>query len=201
MSTNEIDNSVGARHPQSRVDVSTTVNGRTRSVVVNSRDTLADYLRTDLAMTGTKLGCEHGVCGACTILVDDSPARSCLMLAPQADGKKIRTVESLDSAGRLNALQLAFQKHHALQCGFCTAGFLMSATALLERDPTPGRDDIVEALSGNLCRCTGYETIVNAVLEVSQSNSRNTAAASDAKPSADHSAGAPVETDAEGGVR
>ncbi|WP_072692267.1 (2Fe-2S)-binding protein [Rhodococcoides fascians] len=197
MSANELDNSVGARHPQSRVDVSTTVNGRTRSGTVNSRDTLADYLRTDLAMTGTKLGCEHGVCGACTILVDDSPARSCLMLAPQADGKEIRTVESLDSAGRLNALQLAFQKHHALQCGFCTAGFLMSATALLERDPTPGRGDIVEALSGNLCRCTGYETIVDAVLEVSEANSRGAAAT--VEP------GSPVEgsvvADKEGGAK
>lgn len=145
--------------------VAVSINGRTYRASVEARKTLADFIREDAALTGTKLGCEHGVCGACTILVDDVPARSCLMLAVQADARSVRTVESLADGPELNALQTAFRNNHALQCGFCTAGFLMSATALLEADPAPSRDDIVETVSGSLCRCTGYQTIVAAVEE------------------------------------
>ncbi|PBC47810.1 (2Fe-2S)-binding protein [Rhodococcus sp. ACS1] len=152
--------------PSDVVTVSMTVNGRSTDGQTKARETLADYLRDELGLTGTKLGCEHGVCGACTILVDDKPARACLMLAGQGDGREVRTVEGLATGNRLNELQQSFRKHHGLQCGFCTAGFLMSATALLAENPNPSEDDVVEALSGNICRCTGYQTIVQAVLDV-----------------------------------
>lgn len=150
--------------PSEHISVRVEVNGREFQRIVMARMTLSDFLRDELALTGTKVGCEHGVCGACTVLVDDEPARSCLMLAVQADGRRIRTVESLANGRSMNALQECFQKHHALQCGFCTAGFLMSATALLE-EGRPAREDIVETLSGHYCRCTGYAPIIDAVEE------------------------------------
>lgn len=149
--------------PDERVDVSVTINGRRYRGAVEARKTLADFIREDARLPGTKLGCEHGVCGACTVLVDDAPARSCLMLAAQADGHRVRTVESLSEGQELNSLQRAFRENHGLQCGFCTAGFLMTATALLEENASPSREEIVETVSGSLCRCTGYQTIVDAI--------------------------------------
>lgn len=151
--------------PEEHLPVAVSINGRTYRGHVEARRTLADFIREDAALTGTKLGCEHGVCGACTVLVDDVPARSCLMLAVQADGRSIRTVEGLADGAELNPLQKAFRNNHGLQCGFCTAGFLMSATALLEDNPHPSRDEIVETISGSLCRCTGYQTIIEAIEE------------------------------------
>lgn len=154
--------------PEEHLPVAVSINGRVYRGHVEARTTLADFIREDAALTGTKLGCEHGVCGACTVLVDDAPARSCLMLAVQADGRRVRTVESLADGSELNALQRSFRNHHSLQCGFCTAGFLMSATALLEENPSPSREEIVETVSGSLCRCTGYQTIVAAVEEAAE---------------------------------
>lgn len=151
--------------PSDHVRIRYRVNGTEHESVVAARQTLADHLRDNLDLTGIKLGCEQGVCGACTVLVDDLPVRSCLALAAHGDDREIRTVEGLGSRGRLTALQEAFRRHHALQCGFCTAGFLISATALLEENSAPSRAEVVDALSGNLCRCTGYETIVDAVLD------------------------------------
>ncbi len=145
-------------------DVELTVNGTTRRGSVEARRTLADFLREDLGLTGTHLGCEHGVCGACTVLVDGQPARSCLLLAVQARGAEVRTIEGLAEDGEMNRLQQAMWESHGFQCGFCTPGFLMQITALLGENPTPDEDEIREALSGNLCRCTGYESIVNGVL-------------------------------------
>ena len=145
--------------------VELTVNGQTRSAEVEPRKTLADFLREDLDLTGTHLGCEHGVCGACTVIVDGQAARSCLMLAVQANGATVRTIEGLAPAeGEMNPLQEAMRDSHSFQCGFCTPGFLMQATALLEENPTPTEQEIRETLSGNICRCTGYESIVNGVL-------------------------------------
>jgi aerobic carbon-monoxide dehydrogenase small subunit len=143
-------------------EVSLTVNGTQVNATVPVRRLLVDFIRDDLGLTGTHAGCEHGVCGACTILMDGAPVRSCIMLAPQADGSSITTVEGITPAGRLSALQQAFKDHHALQCGFCTPGFLMTITAA---DPADHPDDrrIREMLSGNLCRCTGYQNIVHAV--------------------------------------
>ena len=141
-----------------------TVNGRPVEVDVEPRRTLADALREDLGLTGTHLGCEHGVCGACTVLLDDEPVRACLLLAVQADGSRVLTVEGLAAPdGSLHPLQRAFTEHHGLQCGFCTPGMLLSALDLLRHDPAPTRQRIREALSGNLCRCTGYQGIVDAV--------------------------------------
>ena len=141
-----------------------TVNGRPAAVDVEPRRTLADALREDLALTGTHLGCEHGVCGACTVLLDGAPVRACLMLAVQADGCQVLTVEGLAAPdGTLHPLQRAFAEHHGLQCGFCTPGMLLSALDLLRHDPSPTRERIRDALSGNLCRCTGYQGIVDAV--------------------------------------
>jgi aerobic-type carbon monoxide dehydrogenase small subunit (CoxS/CutS family) len=148
------------------VSVRTTVNGVEHHEVVESRMTLADFLRKRLRLTGTHLGCEHGVCGACTILVDGAAVRSCLMLAGQADGRQIETVESLQQDKELNPLQTAFRKHHAVQCGFCTSGFLMSATAALREGPICTKTHAREVLSGNICRCTGYAGLVNALVEV-----------------------------------
>lgn len=146
------------------IDVQLTVNGESRSGTVEPRRTLADFLREDLGLTGTHLGCEHGVCGACTVVVDGEPARSCLMLAVQARGADIVTVEGLAKDGEMNDLQRAMWESHGFQCGFCTPGFLMQITALLAENPEPDESEIREALSGNLCRCTGYESIVNGVL-------------------------------------
>ncbi|MSP51295.1 MAG: (2Fe-2S)-binding protein [Alphaproteobacteria bacterium] len=146
-----------------KLDLTLTVNGRSFAIRVEPRRTLADALRTDCGLTGTHLGCEHGVCGACTVIVDDKAVRSCLMFAVQAEGSLIRTVEGLADGETLNPLQQAFHEHHALQCGFCTPGFLMLATAILEADPRIGEDDLRHALSSNLCRCTGYQNILIAV--------------------------------------
>jgi carbon-monoxide dehydrogenase small subunit len=148
----------------STFDVELTVNGTSRQGSVEPRRTLADFLREDLGLTGTHLGCEHGVCGACTVLVNGEPARSCLMLAVQARGADILTVEGLATNGVMNPLQQAMWESHGFQCGFCTPGFLMQISALLAENPNPGEAEIREALSGNLCRCTGYESIVNGVL-------------------------------------
>ena len=140
------------------------VNGTSYQREVEPRLLLADFLRHTLGLTGTHVGCEHGVCGACTVLVDGDSARSCLMFAVQADGCRIETVEGLGTMTRLNPLQEAFREHHALQCGFCTPGMLMTATDLLRKYPLATDEQIREGLSGNLCRCTGYHNIVKAVL-------------------------------------
>ena len=144
--------------------ISLTVNGRSVERAAEPRLLLSDFLRHELRLTGTHVGCEHGVCGACTILVDEQPARACLMLAVQADGASITTVEGLaDGEDTLNPVQRAFWDAHGLQCGFCTSGMLISTTALLRQRPNPTDAEIREALSGNLCRCTGYQNIVKAV--------------------------------------
>lgn len=146
------------------INVDLTVNGVARQAAAEPRKTLADFLREDLGLTGTHLGCEHGVCGACTVLLDGEPVRSCLMLAVQATGASVTTIEGLSVDGELNPLQEAMRDSHAFQCGFCTPGFMMQITALLGESPTPSEDEIRDALSGNLCRCTGYESILNGVL-------------------------------------
>jgi len=142
-----------------------TVNGKTYECTVAVRMTLADFLREELNLTGTHLGCEHGVCGACTILYNGAAVRSCLMLAVQADGAELMTVEGLAQGDTLHPLQQAFQEHHALQCGFCTPGLLMTAYALLQETPHPSRDEVREAIAGNICRCTGYAPIVQAIVQ------------------------------------
>ena len=141
------------------------LNGATVSVVVEPRLTLADCIRHELLQTGTHVGCEHGVCGACTIVVDGEAVRSCLMLAVQAAGKNVMTIEGLATEEALGPLQQSFRKHHGLQCGFCTPGFLMTAHALLTREPYADEARIRDVLSGNVCRCTGYLSIVEAVLD------------------------------------
>jgi carbon-monoxide dehydrogenase small subunit len=143
-----------------------TVNGVAYERAVEPRLLLADFLRQTLGLTGTHVGCEHGVCGACTVLVDGDSMRSCLLLAVQLDGSRIETVEGLGAIGRLNPLQEAFREHHALQCGFCTPGMLMTITDLIKKYPLATDDEIRAGLSGNLCRCTGYEHIVRAVRAV-----------------------------------
>lgn len=149
-----------------KVDIRLSVNGVEYSVSVEPRRTLADALREDCSLTGTHLGCEHGVCGACTVLFDNKPVRSCLMLAVQAEGTEIRTVEGLADGEQLNDLQTAFWDHHALQCGFCTPGFLMLATSILETKPSVSEEELRNILASNLCRCTGYRNIVEAVKSV-----------------------------------
>ncbi len=145
--------------------ITTTVNGTPYARRVESRLLLSDFLRHELGLSGTRVGCEHGVCGACTILYDGQPARSCLMFAAQAHGHAIATVEGLaPERGRLDPLQEAFRAAHALQCGFCTAGILLTMKAFLAEHPEPSEAEVREALSGNLCRCTGYQHIVDAVL-------------------------------------
>ena len=145
------------------------VNGTEYERTVEARRTLADFLRDDLGLTGTHLGCEHGVCGACTVIVDGRSARSCLMLAVQTDGAEILTVEGLARGTELHPIQHAFWDHHALQCAFCTPGFLMTTYELLQKHPTtPTEQQVREALSGNLCRCTGYQAIVEAVLDAAR---------------------------------
>jgi 2-furoyl-CoA dehydrogenase 2Fe-2S iron sulfur subunit len=149
-----------------RARVSFTLNGRKLSGEAEPRMLLSDFLRYVLGATGTHVGCEHGVCGCCTVLLDGTAVRSCLTLAVQAEGRTLETVEALAGPdGSLNALQRAFQKHHALQCGFCTPGILMSFTDFLARNPNPSEAEVVDVLSGHLCRCTGYVGIVSAVLE------------------------------------
>jgi carbon-monoxide dehydrogenase small subunit len=143
--------------------VTLTVNGTAHAISVEPRRTLADALREDCGLTGTHLGCEHGVCGACTVLVDGDPVRSCLMFAVQAEGRAIRTVEGLAKDGVLHPMQAAFSEHDALQCGFCTRGFLMLAVGALDRDPDMVEEAKREMLSSNLCRCTGYQNILKAV--------------------------------------
>ncbi len=147
------------------IAIELTVNGRRYREEVEARLLLSDFLRHSLGLTGTHVGCEHGVCGACTVRVDGSSARSCLLLAVQADGTHVETVEGLARNGVLSPLQEEFRAKHALQCGFCTPGILMAAADLLEHDPSPTRDQVVELLAGHLCRCTGYEPIVEAILD------------------------------------
>ena len=143
--------------------ITITVNGEVRSGEAEPRRTLADFLRDDLGLTGTHLGCEHGVCGACTVLLDGSSVRSCLLLAVQADGAAIETVEGLARGEELHPIQEAFWAEHGLQCGFCTPGFLMTAVEFLRENPDPSEEEIREAISGNLCRCTGYVNIIRAI--------------------------------------
>jgi carbon-monoxide dehydrogenase small subunit len=145
-----------------------TVNGKAHARIVESRLTLADFLRHELGLTGTHLGCEHGVCGACTVLVDGRSARSCLMFAVQANGCEVTTVEGLTPDSGLSVLQQAFVDNHGLQCGFCTPGMLITLTELLRENPAPSEDEVREALTGNLCRCTGYAGIVNAALDAAE---------------------------------
>ena len=144
------------------------VNGRRTEADVEPRTLLSDFLRHDLGLTGTHVGCEHGVCGACTVQVDGEPVRSCLMFAVQADGRDVRTVEALAEDGALHPLQRAFHEHHALQCGFCTPGFLMSLEPFVRDRPDASEEEIRAALAGNLCRCTGYEGIVEAVRQAAR---------------------------------
>ena len=146
------------------VDVSFTINGTAASVTVEARRTLSDVIRDDCDLTGTHLGCEHGVCGACTVLIDGQPSRSCLMLAAQAEGADITTIEGLARPdGTLHPIQQAMMDAHSFQCAFCSPGFLMSTVALLDENPDPSTEEIREELSGNLCRCTGYQSIVAGV--------------------------------------
>ena len=146
-----------------RVSINVTVNGVAYEHAVEPRLLLVQFIREHLDLTGTHIGCDTSYCGACTILVDDLPVKSCTMLAVQADGKNIRTVESLEKDGNLSALQQAFSEEHGLQCGYCTPGMLMSATHLLETNPNPSEYEIRRGIAGNLCRCTGYSNIINAI--------------------------------------
>jgi aerobic carbon-monoxide dehydrogenase small subunit len=146
-----------------KIEITLTINGRDYPIRVEPRRTLVDAIRDDCGQTGTHIGCEHGVCGSCTILVEGEPMRSCLMFAVQAQGKKLRTVEGLANGDVLHPLQRAFIEHHGLQCGFCTPGFLMLATGVLEREPDITDQDLLDVLSSNLCRCTGYQNIIKAV--------------------------------------
>lgn len=145
------------------LDIAVTVNGTIYQRSVDPRLLLSDFLRHDLGLTGTHVGCEHGVCGACTILFDGHPVRSCLMFAVQANGHEVTTVEGLGTPEALHPIQEAFREAHAVQCGFCTPGFLMTLVPFLEENPDPTEEEIREAVSGNLCRCTGYQHIVDAV--------------------------------------
>ena len=144
------------------------VNGQTYEREVDTRMTLVDFLRHDLDLTGTHVGCEHGVCGACTVLVNGESVRSCLMLAVQANEQSIQTVEGLAVNGELNTLQQCFQDHHSLQCGFCTSGMLVTLTEFLRDHPNPTQQEVQEVLSGNLCRCTGYLPIISAAMDAAQ---------------------------------
>ncbi len=154
--------------PVSSKRISVTVNGEVIEYDVEARRLLVHFLRDDLDLTGTHVGCDTGNCGACSVLYNGQLAKSCMLLAIQADGATIETVESLAQNGELNALQQSFSDHHALQCGYCTPGMLMSATALLRENPTPSEDEIRKAIQGNICRCTGYVNIVEAIKAVKQ---------------------------------
>ena len=149
-----------------KVDLKLNINGRDHAIRVEPRKTLVDAIREDCGLTGTHIGCEHGVCGACTVILDGEAVRACLMFAVQGKGKAIRTVEGLASNGTLHPMQRAFIAHHGLQCGFCTPGFLMLAVNALERQPDIGDEELLDVLSSNLCRCTGYQNIVKAVKAV-----------------------------------
>lgn len=151
------------------MEITLRINGAPHRLSVEPTETLVDILRHRLGLTGTHKDCAMGICGACTILLDGLPVSSCLLLACQVDGGAVTTVEGLERDGRLNPLQEAFLVHGAVQCGYCTPGFLMTATALLENNPTPGRSEIIDALKGNLCRCTGYKKIVEAIESVAGS--------------------------------
>jgi aerobic-type carbon monoxide dehydrogenase small subunit (CoxS/CutS family) len=152
-----------------RHDIELKVNGTTYRRGVESRTLLSDFLRHELLLAGTHVGCEHGVCGACTILVDGAPVRSCLMLAVQANGHELSTIEGLATdSGELHPIQKAMHDHHGLQCGYCTPGILMTMTAFLKENPAPSEHEVREALSGNLCRCTGYQNIVDAMMAAAQ---------------------------------
>jgi aerobic-type carbon monoxide dehydrogenase small subunit (CoxS/CutS family) len=157
--------------PMTSSPVAITINGVKKALNLSSRMTLADALRDVVRLTGTHVGCEHGVCGSCTVIVDGLAVRSCLMLAVQADGSEITTVEGLTDRGELSALQASFRKHHAVQCGFCTPGILTTMHALLKEEPDADEERIREVLSGNLCRCTGYVQIVEAVMDARASYS------------------------------
>ena len=146
------------------IEIDIVVNGESRHANAESRMTLADFLRDRLSLTGTHLGCEHGVCGACTVMVDGVAVRSCLMLAVQARGREVLTIEGLGDPEHLHPLQQAFRESHAFQCGFCTPGFVMASLALLQDNPSPDEAEVREVLSGNICRCTGYQSIVQGVL-------------------------------------
>ena len=156
---------MGARH-----SIELTVNGTAYGRSVEARMTLSDFLRDELGLTGTHLGCEHGVCGACTVLLNGDAVRSCLLFAVQADGAVLMTVEGLARGEQLHPLQQAFQEHHALQCGFCTPGLLITAYAFLRETPDPTEQQVREAISGNICRCTGYVPIIGAILQAGQAN-------------------------------
>ena len=145
------------------VEVTLSINGRDYPLRLEPRRTLLDAIREECGLTGTHMGCEHGVCGACTVLLDEQPIRACLMFAVQAEGAAIRTIEGLAAGDALNPVQRAFSAHHGVQCGFCTPGFLMLAVNMLERDPGIGDEDLLDVLSSNLCRCTGYQNIIKAV--------------------------------------
>ena len=176
-----------------RQTVRLTVNGAAVEREVEPRRLLADFLREDLGLTGTHVGCEHGVCGACTVLLDGDSARSCLTLAVQADGAEVETVEGLGTMDALHPLQRAFREHHALQCGFCTPGMLMAALDLLRKHPSPSEREVREGLSGNLCRCTGYEHVVRAVLAAAESEPmRESAAVGSAAAAGSEAAPAPA---------
>ena len=149
-----------------KIDITLNINVRDHAIRVEPRKTLVDAIRDDCGQTGTHIGCEHGICGACTIILDDEAVRACLMFAVQAQGRKIRTVEGLAQGDKLHPLQESFIKHHGLQCGFCTPGFLMLAVNVLERQPDIGDEELLDVLSSNLCRCTGYQNIIAAVRAV-----------------------------------
>ncbi|MBE3556381.1 MAG: (2Fe-2S)-binding protein [Firmicutes bacterium] len=152
--------------PVETATITVTVDGRPYTATVEARKTLADFLREECGLTGTHLGCEHGVCGACTVLLNDSAVRSCLTFAIQADGQEVMTVEGLAAPdGTLHPIQQAFWENHALQCAFCTSGFLMTTYAFLKENPNPSEEEIRETLTGNICRCTGYQNIVAAVAD------------------------------------
>ena len=146
------------------IDIDVTVNGTRHSVGADPRKTLADFLRDDLGLTGTHLGCEHGVCGACTVLLDGASARSCLTLIGQANGSEVMTIEGLSDGDALHPLQEAMRDSHGFQCGFCTPGFMMTAVELLNSNPKPTEAEVREAISGNICRCTGYHSIIQGIL-------------------------------------
>lgn len=154
--------------PTDRFDIEATVNGLARSGVAEPRMLLSDFLRHELGLTGVHVGCEHGVCGACTVLLDGATVRSCLLFAVQAQGRELTTVEGLVEDGRLHPIQDAFRRNHGLQCGFCTPGMVLTAVELLRRQPVQTEQSVREGMSGNLCRCTGYDGIVAAVLDVAE---------------------------------
>jgi len=168
-----------------KIDLKLSINGRDHSVRAEPRKTLVDVIREDCGLTGTHIGCEHGVCGACTVIVGGEAVRSCLMFAVQAQGKPIRTIEGLAKGNALHPLQKAFTAHHGLQCGFCTPGFLMLAVGVLEREPDISDEDLVDVLSSNLCRCTGYQNIIKAVRAAQEAMRSKPAVAKPATASAD----------------